>query len=77
MKVYVNGRPVEVAPETTAAVACLHAGVQTRTSTTGEPRAPLCGMGVCFECRASVDGVPHERTCMIPCREGMRIETDA
>ncbi len=36
-----------------------------RTSVTGEPRAPLCGMGVCMECRATVDGVPHQRTCQV------------
>ncbi len=76
MKVYVNSRPIEAPPEATAAVACLLAGLHSRRSSTGEPRAPLCGMGICFECRASIDGVPHERTCMVPCREGMRIETD-
>jgi len=77
MKVYVNGRPIEVSPAATAAVACLKAGRATRRSATGEPRAPLCGMGICYECRAVVDGVAQERTCTIPCREGMRIDTDA
>lgn len=76
MKVYVNGKPIHVAPEATAAVACLQAGVHTRRSPAGEHRAPLCGMGICYECRASIDGVAHERTCMIRCREEMRIETD-
>lgn len=77
MKVFVNGRPINVSPEASAAVACLQAGEATRISATGEARSPLCGMGICYECRAVVDGVPHERTCTIPCREGMRIETDA
>ena len=27
-----------------------------RRSVTGEPRAPLCGMGVCAECRVTIDG---------------------
>ncbi len=34
-----------------------------RRSVTDEPRGPLCGMGICFECRARVDGVEHQRTC--------------
>jgi sarcosine oxidase subunit alpha len=48
-----------------------------RLSVSGERRAPLCGMGICFECRATVDGVPHQRTCLLMCREGMEILTDA
>jgi sarcosine oxidase subunit alpha len=76
MKVYVNGVPLEVAEGTTAAVAIVQAGAG-RLSAAGEARAPLCGMGICYECRAEVDGVAHERTCTVPCREGMRIDTDA
>jgi D-hydroxyproline dehydrogenase subunit alpha len=37
-----------------------------RTSVTGEPRAPLCGMGVCHECRVTVGGNAHQLACMIP-----------
>jgi D-hydroxyproline dehydrogenase subunit gamma len=48
-----------------------------RRSPTGEPRAPLCGMGICFECRVTVDGRPHVRSCQTPCREGMEVRTDA
>lgn len=76
MKIYVNGVPQNVADHTTAAVAIVQAQA-TRLSATGQPRAPLCGMGICYECRAEIDGVAFERTCTVPCREGMRIETDA
>jgi NADPH-dependent 2,4-dienoyl-CoA reductase/sulfur reductase-like enzyme len=34
-----------------------------RQSVTGQPRGPLCGMGVCYECRVTIDGVPHRRSC--------------
>ena len=40
-----------------------------RISVTGEPRAALCGMGICFECRAVVNGIPHRRTCQILCEQ--------
>ena len=44
-------------------------------SVTGEPRGPLCGMGICFECRATIDGMPHQRSCQILCAAGMEVRT--
>ncbi|MGA3027889.1 MAG: 2Fe-2S iron-sulfur cluster-binding protein [Bryobacteraceae bacterium] len=78
IEVAVNGRPVWVAPGTSVAAAIALAGFAAcRTSITGEPRAPLCGMGICFECRASVDGEAHVRTCQVLSKPGMVIVTDA
>lgn len=37
-----------------------------RTSVSGELRGPLCGMGVCFECRNEHEAEPHHRTCQTP-----------
>ncbi|MGH9659022.1 MAG: (2Fe-2S)-binding protein [Bryobacteraceae bacterium] len=74
----VDGRPVRVEPGTTVAAAVLIANVTMfRRSVHGEPRGPLCGMGICFECRATIDGAPHSRTCQTLCRSGMDIRTDA
>ena len=74
--VLVNGQPVRVPPGASAAAAVARAGVSAfRSSVSGEPRGPLCGMGICFECRATVDGVPGVRTCRTVCREGMEIQT--
>ena len=69
----VNGALVTVERGTTVAAAVLMAGVATRTSVYGEPRAPLCGMGICFECRVTIDGVSHQRGCQILCEPGMRV----
>ncbi len=41
-----------------------------------EPRGALCGMGVCFECTATVDGESNVRTCMVYAEEGMEIEIE-
>jgi len=71
----VNGRPVFAPAGASAAAAMLLAGVVCRVSLRGEPRGPLCGMGICMECRATVDGVPHTRTCQMTVREGMEIVT--
>lgn len=74
-EITVNGERVHVADGTTVAAALLTRGAAFRHSVTGEPRAAFCGMGTCFECRAEVDGAPHERTCQIVCREGMQVRT--
>jgi sarcosine oxidase subunit alpha len=44
-------------------------------SVTGEPRAPLCGMGICFECRATINGFAHRRSCQVLCEPGMDVRT--
>jgi hypothetical protein len=72
----VNGCPLTVPAETTVAAALLIAGEMAfRVSVSGEPRGPLCGMGICFECRVTIDGEPHARSCQIACRSGMRVTT--
>jgi predicted molibdopterin-dependent oxidoreductase YjgC len=73
--VTINGQAVTVPRGSTVAAVLLNSSVPCRISECGEPRAPLCGMGICFECRAAVDGVPHRRTCQIECRPGMTVET--
>ena len=72
----VNGAQVSVSAGSTVAVAMMIAGQPCRTSITGEPRGPLCGMGICFECRAVVNGVLHSRSCQILCEPGMDVKTD-
>ncbi len=47
-----------------------------RRSATGEPRGPLCGMGICFECRVTIDGEQHCRSCQTVCENGMDVRTD-
>ncbi|HEY2797165.1 MAG TPA: FAD-dependent oxidoreductase [Thermoanaerobaculia bacterium] len=46
-----------------------------RRSVIGEPRGVLCAMGVCYECRVTVDGRPHRRACLEIVREGMDVRT--
>jgi sarcosine oxidase subunit alpha len=69
----VDGRVIAVAPGTSVAAAVMMAGSPTRISVTGEPRTPLCGMGICFECRVTINGVPHQRSCQILCEPGMDV----
>ena len=73
----VNDEQVSVPAGSMVAAAVLEAGVATfRRSVTGEPRGPLCGMGICFECRVRVNGVAHVRSCQTLCENGMDVRTD-
>ena len=70
----INGQTHEVPDGTSVASALCQAGI-TRRSVSGEPRGPLCGMGVCFECRVQVGGAKLVRACLVPCEDGMEIRT--
>ena len=72
----VNGRSVSVPRGATVAVAVALADAPCRTSITGEPRGPLCGMGICFECRVSINGKKHCRSCQTLCDQGMDVKTN-
>ena len=71
----VDGRSVRVAAGTSVAAALAYGsdGVA-RHSVSGQPRAPLCGMGICQECRLRVDG-QIRLACQTECEDGMHIQT--
>lgn len=72
----VNGVSVEMPAGSMVAAAILKAGTPAfRSSVTGEPRGPLCGMGICFECRVTIDGEQHCRSCQTVCANGMTVQT--
>jgi predicted molibdopterin-dependent oxidoreductase YjgC len=71
----VEGQRVQARAGETLATALLGAGVVPlrRTAVSGEPRAPLCLMGVCFDCLVEVDGMQNVQACMVEVREGMQV----
>ena len=75
VRVQIEGREVQVPAGETVAAAVLASGLgHTRTSPiSGSPRAPLCMMGVCFECLMEIDDVPNRQACQVRVAEGMRI----
>ncbi|WP_211464974.1 2Fe-2S iron-sulfur cluster-binding protein [Collimonas silvisoli] len=77
ISVCVNGRSVKVVAGCSVAAALAVAGAPgiTRRSVSGMLRAPLCGMGICQECRVSIDGRAHRLACQTLCVAGMQIET--
>ena len=57
------------------AIAQASGAVVTRRSVSGMLRGPLCGMGVCHECRVTIDGRAHQLACQTPCAPGMQVRT--
>ncbi|MEZ0603390.1 (2Fe-2S)-binding protein [Paraburkholderia sp. IW21] len=76
IRLTIDDRCIEVEAGTTVAAALVIAGVSAmRTSVSGQPRAALCGMGVCQECRVTIDGRAHALACQTLCREGQIVCT--
>ncbi|NSX89020.1 MULTISPECIES: (2Fe-2S)-binding protein [Agrobacterium] len=73
----VDGNLVTASPDDTVATALLIAGISPfrNTPVSGAPRAPYCGMGVCFDCLVTIDGEANRQACLTPVREGMAVTT--
>lgn len=75
VRLHVDGRDVTVPAGHSVAAALANLRVPSRRSVRGEARGPLCGMGICFECRVTIDGKPLVRACMVECKDGMEVRT--
>ncbi len=73
VEVHVGEKRVRLAAGSSVAAALAqHPPGRTRLSVSGQWRAPLCGIGVCHECRVLIDG--RERlACQTVCEDGMHI----
>jgi predicted molibdopterin-dependent oxidoreductase YjgC len=71
----VDGTPVTARAGESVAAALLNAGIVPfrTTPVSGAPRAPLCMMGICFDCLVEIDGVANRQACMVTVRDGMRV----
>jgi D-hydroxyproline dehydrogenase subunit gamma len=76
VKITIDGTEIKVQAGTTVAAAILIGRAAFRRSVKGDLRGPVCGMGICFECRATVDGQAQQRTCQLYCADGMVVDTD-
>ena len=76
-RLVVDGRPVTAAPGDAVATALLLAGIGTfrRTAKGAAPRSAYCGMGVCFDCLVTIDGVGNRQACLESVGDGMVVET--
>ncbi|HEU5466600.1 MAG TPA: (2Fe-2S)-binding protein [Gemmatimonadales bacterium] len=76
LSIIIDGRLLEVPEGITVAAAMLNAGEDAfRDSVSGMPRGAVCGMGICFECRVTIDGARGRRACLERVSPGMRVTT--
>jgi predicted molibdopterin-dependent oxidoreductase YjgC len=67
-----EGRAVRAREGQSVAAALLAVGERClRIDEGGNPKGAVCGIGFCWECRCSIDGVPDTRACMTEARPGM------
>lgn len=67
-----EGRPIRAREGQSVAAALLAVGERClRIDEAGNPKGAVCGIGFCWECRCSIDGVPDTRACMTEARPGM------
>ena len=68
-----EGEAVTALEGDSVAAALLGHGVRhTREAVvSGDPRAPYCMIGACFECLVEIDGRSNRQACLTPVRAGM------
>lgn len=76
-EIIVDGRPVIAREGDTIASALIADGIRVLrySQKRREPRGIFCAIGRCTDCAMTVDGVPNVRTCVVPARPGMVVET--
>ena len=78
VKLLVNGKEIPAYKGETILAALMASGYKKlkRSPLKKESRGALCGMGVCFECMVTVNGIPNIRSCMTEVENNMEIGTD-
>jgi hypothetical protein len=68
-------REITFAPGQTVGAALIAAGIPSWRTTRrfGTPRGLFCGIGVCFDCLVTVDGVPNVRACLVVAEAQMSV----
>jgi hypothetical protein len=74
-----DGREVSFSAGQTVGAALIAAGVYSWRTTrrAGKPRGLFCGIGVCFDCLISVDGVSNQRACLVAAQPALIVSTQS
>lgn len=77
LQIEVDGQQVLAYAGETIAAALLASGkrVLRHTAKLDQRRSVYCGMGVCYDCLVTVNGVPNQRACMTPVQPGLLVKT--
>lgn len=78
IRLTVDGEPVTgIAGQTVAGVMLAAGRMSWRTTRSGAPRGVFCGIGACFDCVLTVNGVPDVRACRRRAADGDEIRTQS
>lgn len=79
MRIYLNGVEVEATENESVGTFLLKRRQQVlrKTRFNNQPRGMFCGIGVCFDCIVTIDGIANQRACITQLRNGMRIEVSS
>ncbi len=74
----INGQRISAYQGETLLAVLIASGIKKirKSSVLKEHRGGLCGMGVCYDCLVTLNGVRNVRACMTYIEDGMEIETD-
>ena len=75
--ILLDGEPVPARTGEPVTAALLAAGevLLSRSAKYHRPRGAFCLAGACGTCLVRADGLPSQRACRTPCRDGLAIET--
>jgi predicted molibdopterin-dependent oxidoreductase YjgC len=68
-----DGREIAFTAGQTVGAALIGSGIYSWRTTRRQarPRGLFCGIGVCFDCLITIDGLPNQRACLVAARAGM------
>lgn len=77
VEIVVDGKPIPAkeGEPILAALLAQNIKINRYTSKRKEPRGLFCGIGQCTDCAMIVDGKTNVRTCIVPVKKGMKVET--
>ncbi|QSB05159.1 (2Fe-2S)-binding protein [Natronoglycomyces albus] len=75
VKLTYRGQDITASAGQTVAAALIRNGISAwRITRRGDvPRGLFCGIGVCYDCLLTVDGVSGQRACLVEVVDGMRL----
>jgi sarcosine oxidase subunit alpha len=76
--IFVNGHRCSAYLGESVQAALFAAGYRTlrKTPKNHQARGVFCGMGVCYDCLVTINGMPNQRACMTLVQDRMEIRID-
>lgn len=72
-----NGEKFSAIPGQSIAAALFQANqhILRKTRMEGEERSIFCGIGICWDCVVTVNGIINQRACLIEVQDGMVVKS--